>query len=190
MVIDSRLTPSQALAQNPDGLVCPPDILGDLGLMEVRYLSFDGQLHQGQIVVQRAIMAEVEAFFRMALALQFPIAKVIPPSAPEYRWDKHKLVEQDNITYGFAYRTIAGTKKLSLHAYGRAFDVNPQQNPYIRYQNGKAITWPSTKWDAAKAGTLHAEHPLVRLMEGYGWEWGGHWLKSSGRTDYMHFQKL
>jgi hypothetical protein len=97
---------------------------------------------------------------------------------------------EDNVSSGFNYRLIAGTDKPSLHALGRAFDINPRQNPYIRYERREIIAQPKqSKWDKSRPGTLFADHPLVKMMEGFGWEWGGHWSQESGRTDYQHFQK-
>ncbi len=96
-----------------------------------------------------------------------------------------------NVSSAFNYRLIAGTDKPSLHGRGLAFDINPRQNPYIRYSGGKKIVRPhSAVWNKDKPGTLHAEHPLVLLMEGFGWEWADNWTPESGRTDYQHFQKL
>jgi hypothetical protein len=189
MISDANLSPEQALAQNPDS-ECPDEILHTLGLLTVEYLGFDDHIHVGQIVVAQRVMAEVETFFKHALELRFPIAKVVPVADPSYRWDGEKILT-DNVSSGFDYRKIKTTDKLSLHSYGLAFDINPRQNPYIRYKNGKVVlnAPKKTKWEPGKPGVLDAEHSLVRLMEGFGWEWGGNWTPASGRTDYMHFQK-
>lgn len=188
IIIDSQITAAEALAQNPD-MPCPEEILHDLGLMEVEYWGFDRELHQGQIVVNTEVMAEAEAFFKNAIELKFPIEKVIPAASKEYKWDDLKLMA-DNVTSCFNYRLIAGTDKLSNHAYGRAFDVNTVQNPCIRYEKNKRLVQPpKAKWDKDVPGTLYAGHPLVKLMEGFGWEWGGNWTPESGIVDYQHFQK-
>ena len=186
--IDSDLTVHQAIIQNPEQ-VCDEEILDSLGLMGVTYLSFDGRYHDGQIVVALSVMSEVDAFFRHALEMEFPVEKVIPAAHPKYQWEDEKLMA-DNVSSGFNYRLIAGTNKPSLHGLGLAFDINPNQNPYIRYENGKKIIQPKgARWKKDMPGTLHAEHPLVIMMEGFGWEWGGNWLPESGRVDYQHFEK-
>ena len=95
-----------------------------------------------------------------------------------------------NVSSGFNYRLVSGTNRVSPHGQGLAFDINPRQNPYIRYQDGKVIIYPDgAVWDINKPGTLFHDHPLVRFMLGRGWEWGGNWLEQSGRIDYQHFQK-
>lgn len=190
MQIDSQFQPAELLLQNPKMPPCPDNILKNLGVMTVTYNGFDNTLHQGQVIVAMDVMPEVETFFKHALEIGFNIERVIPISAPAYKWDSKKVLK-DNLSSGFGFRYIKGTNKISLHGQGRAFDINPRQNPYIIYKNGRPEVIPKdASWNPSKPGTLHAEHPLVKLMEGLGWEWGGHWSPDSGRTDYQHFQKV
>ncbi len=72
-------------------------------------------------------------------------------------------------------RVIGGTKRLSMHAYAIAFDVDPRQNPWGgKQRNGD----PS----------LLRQHPeFVAVFESAGWTWGGRWRK--GKGDDMHFQR-
>lgn len=190
-VIDSRLDLTEALAQNPED-PCPEEVLQSLGLMSVTHWGFDGRRHNGQIVVAQAVLPEVAAFFRHAYELKFPVAKVVPAAAPRYGWDDEKMMA-DNNSSGFNWRPIAGSREPSMHGKGLAFDINPRQNPYIRYsgksREKKIVQPPHAVWRKNEPGTLHADHPLVHLMEGFGWQWGGHWTRESGRTDYQHFEK-
>lgn len=68
---------------------------------------------------------------------------------------------------GYNYRNIAGTNKLSNHAFGDAIDINPQQNPM-----GKNLVTdlPSNVGDMAAK---------------YGLSWGGAW---NSKKDAMHFE--
>lgn len=188
-IIDSQLNPFEAMAQNPDN-PCPDDIMRGLDVAEVAYIGFDETQHIGQIVMAKAVMPEVMAFFKRAYAMRFPIEKVVTAADPRYSWDDEKLMA-DNASSGFNYRLIAGSDRPSLHGRGLAFDINTRLNPYIRWEGDKKIVQPpGAVWDKEVAGTLHAEHPLVKLMEDFGWEWGGHWTKDSeGVIDYQHFQK-
>lgn len=187
-IIDSNFDPHAVIVQNPNK-PAPGELFHTLGLMQVYYYGFDGKVHQGQIVVASKAMAEVDAFFRQAYEMHFPIERVVPVSAPQYRWNGNKVL-RDNVSAGFDYRTILESKKMSLHSQGLAFDINPKQNPYIRYEGKKTnVTPKDSTWNPDKPGTLYEGHPLVKLMEGFGWEWGGNWTRESGRTDYMHFQK-
>lgn len=187
---DANYEPNEVIIQNPDR-PCPDELLKTLGLMHVTYWGFDGSVYEGQIVIATKIMSEVEAFFNHAYELRFPIERVVPVSAPQYRWNGKKLIE-DNVSAGFDYRMIAETDRPSLHGKGAAFDINPRQNPYIIYEDGqpvKGVPRKNAAIDHSKPGTLSADHPLVKLMQGFGWEWGGNWTPESGRIDYMHFQK-
>ena len=96
----------------------------------------------------------------------------------------------ENVSSGFNYRLIAGADLPSLHSYGFAIDINPVQNPYIRYTPEGIITKPEgAVWNPEVPGTLSADHYLVEFFKGIGWDWGGNWSPESGRVDYQHFQK-
>lgn len=179
---------NKPVVANPEAN-CPAELLAHQKSLQVIYIGFDDQEHSGIIEIHQDIMDDVLAFFEVAYRLRFPVDKVLPASDPKFAWDDNKLMAA-NASSAFNYRLIAGTDKISLHGLGRAFDINPRQNPYIRYKGGETTVLPDgAAWDPNHPGTLHAEHELVRFMENLGWEWGGHWAPESGRTDYQHFQK-
>jgi len=189
-IVDSNITLDEALLPEPGKPTCPNDILKRQQLLTVHYLSFDGKIHRGQLVIDEELEADMLEMFEMARELEFPIAKVVPNAHPNYKWNAHKLVVVDNVSAGFNYRKIKDTNELSCHSYGKAIDLNPKQNPYIRYKNGTETVFPeNARWDPKKPGTLHSSHRLVQFMELRGWEWGGNWAKKNGVVDYMHFQK-
>ena len=68
-------------------------------------------------------------------------------------------------------RVIGGTERLSLHAYGLAFDVDPQLNP----------------WGGRPDAPLRQHPEFVAVFEAEGWTWGGRW--KDGKGDDMHFQR-
>lgn len=178
------------LAQNPDS-VAPKDIIDAMKIVSVTYYGFDGALHTGQIVVAKEVAEDVQAFFALALELQFPIEKVIPISNEKYRWNDEVSCD-DNNSAGFNYRRIFGTDRLSKHALGRAFDINPVQNIYVGYDKDLQEIFRFPKgavYNEAAKGTLTEAHPLVVFMKKLGWTWGGDWTPESGRVDYQHFEK-
>ena len=189
-IIDSSLSLEEALAQNPL-LPAPAEILASQTMLEVKYISFDGLLHHGQIVVHEEVMADVEAFFALALEIEFPIYSVIPVADRRFNFDDEVSCHQNN-TSGYNYREITGGGKLSNHSRGLAFDVNPVQNIYVRFdENGKeTYRLPATAHYVKDApGTLYKDHPLVHFMEARGWAWGGNWNPINGPVDYQHFEK-
>ncbi|MEG1256102.1 M15 family metallopeptidase [Clostridium sp.] len=74
----------------------------------------------------------------------------------------------------FNYRVIAGTGKLSPHAYGIAIDINSNPSDY----------W---KWATREAGEkrmLSYPKELVEIFERNNFVWGGKW----GHFDILHFE--
>ncbi len=182
------MSSAEALAQNPKS-PAPESVLAVLVCKTVLYYGFDGLLRQGQIVVHEKCVADVLAFFTLAKALRFPIAKVVPISHPRYAWSD-ELSCADNNSSGYNYRKIAGKDKLSKHALGIAIDINPMHNPCITLDGdrlessrtpAKGFYYPEV------VGTLTVHHPLVLHMKSIGWDWGGGWRKY-GLLDYHHFE--
>lgn len=183
-VIDSAMSEAEAF----DGLAadCPADVRGRQVLLAVTYHGFDGRLHQGQIVVDRELADDVRAVFRVALDVRFPIQSVVPVSHPRFRKDRawsDDLSMAANNTSGFNYRPVTGGTGLSKHALGRAIDVNPLTNPYVK---GTLVLPPGAKYDPDAPGALTADHPVTKAFLARGWTWGGNW---TSLKDYQHFEK-
>ena len=183
-VVDSAMTPEEAF----EGLAasCPPTIRDQQMVVPVGYWGFDAREHQGQVVVDRDLAADVAAVFAVALREKFPIRSVIPVSAPRFRqdgaWSDDLSMAADN-TSSFNYRPITGGKTLSNHALGRAIDINPFHNPYVK---GSTVLPTGSKYDPSTPGTLTADHPVTRAFLDRGWDWGGNW---KSLKDFQHFEK-
>lgn len=175
-IVDSALTLQAALA----GEKIPAAVRRDLTLVTVSYWSFDHKLHRGQVVIHKDLVADVKAIFQELKRRKFPIAHVIP--VVRYHWSDDASMAANNSS-GFNYRLVPGKKKLSNHAFGRAIDINPVQNPFI--QDGVTMP-PGAVYDPAQAGTI-TEGPIVQAFEKRGWRWGGRWYTS---TDWQHFDKV
>lgn len=176
--------------QNPHS-IAPAHIIEAQRILTVLHYDFDDIVRGGEIVVHEGVSDDVSDFFKLAYELRFPIEKIVPICNERYRWED-ELSMADNNTTGFNYRTIMGTDQLSAHASGRAFDVNPRQNIYVRYDEKERIIacYPNgATYDEHARGTLTKDHELVRFMKKRGWIWGGDWEPSSGRVDYQHFEK-
>ena len=68
------------------------------------------------------------AVLRRLYAEGFPIRRMVPVDA--YGGSDYRSIEADN-TSAFNCRYVDGTTRWSEHAYGRAIDVNPIENPYV-----------------------------------------------------------
>ncbi len=165
------------LAKDP---TCPPEILQALVLIDVKFFGFDGQTHEGQIVVHQDLEKDVKDLFGLMFDSKFPVQEVTP--IVKYIWDDEASMSANNSS-GFNYRKVAGEERLSLHSLGRAIDINPQINPWVR---GDVTQPTNASYNVKEPGTLYAGHQIVELMRARGWEWGGNW---KDYKDYQHFQK-
>ena len=183
-IIDSDMSYEQAF----EGLSahCPLNIKNRQRLINVKYYSFDNRIHQGQMVIDRDLADDIEFAFREALKEKFPVNSVIPISHVSFRgnglWDDNLSMEANNSSC-FNYRTITGRQTISLHASGRAVDINPLQNPYIR---GNTVLPVNSYYNPDVRGTLTRESIIVRSLLSRGWKWGGNWTSPK---DYQHLEK-
>jgi D-alanyl-D-alanine carboxypeptidase len=161
---------------------CPVG-LADLRLLTVSYRGFDGRVHRGRLVVHRDYAAAMVRTMRSLFRLRYPIRRMRLVDA--YGADDHRSMDADN-TSAFNCRIVAGNPGVwSEHAYGRAIDVNPIENPYVTesgYVSPPAGA-PFAQRSHAK-GVIHRGGPVVRAFAAIGWEWGGNW---SWPKDYQHF---
>ena len=157
----------------------PREIRETLALVEVPYISFAGARQQGHLVIHESLAEEVREIFASLTEQRFPIAKVVPIS--EYDWDDEASMA-DNNSSAFNYRNIANSDQLSKHSFGRALDINPLFNPYVR-QDGVVAPHGAT-YDPGRPGTITED--IARLFTDRGWTWGGAW---TNRKDWQHFEK-
>jgi peptidoglycan L-alanyl-D-glutamate endopeptidase CwlK len=126
VIVDSQMSEKEAF----DGLdpACPAEIRNRQKIVEVTYYSDDGKLHRGQLVVDGELEQDIKKVFEVALRERTPIHSVVPASHPRFRrnkrWDDNLTMEANN-TSAFNYRPKTGGGSLSVHAYGRAIDINP-----------------------------------------------------------------
>ena len=162
----------------------------ELTLVQVDYISMDKRLHTGVIMVHRDLAADVTAIFADMLRDSFPIRAVFPAcrfpvKADGDGWDD-EAVMQANATSSFNFRYKTNGTELSLHALGRAIDLNPDFNPYEAYYDGGKLIHPKGSfYDTNRPGTI-TDNNIVKYFEVRGWVWAGRW---GNPVDYQHFQK-
>ncbi len=129
------------------------------------------------------VAADVVHVFRRLFAAGYPIRKMRLIDA--YGGSDFRSIEADN-TSAFNCRRAAGSGSWSNHAYGKAIDLNPIENPYVA--GGRVYHDASRAYvDRSKRrrGMVHAGDVVVRSFAAVGWGWGGAW--SGGVKDYQHF---
>ena len=163
---------------------CPVG-LRDLRVVTSFHFGFDRRVHTGRLIVHRDVAADVVSVLRRLYAARFPIRRMVP--VDRYGGSDFRSIEADN-TSAFNCRYVEGTSRWSEHAYGRAIDINPIENPYV---SGGRTTHPASRPYVARTpcrrGMACPGNVLVRAFQAIGWGWGASW---SGVKDYQHFSAL
>lgn len=160
---------------------CPLGV-DQLRAVNVSHWGYDGVPRIGRLIVEGAHADRMVAVFRDLYAARFPVQQIVP--IDRYGSDDQASMRANN-TSGFNCRYVTGTTRWSEHSYGRAVDVNPLVNPYVR--NGTVDPpegAPYADRSRTDPGMIHADDAAVRAFARQGWAWGGYW--SSGK-DYQHF---
>jgi poly-gamma-glutamate synthesis protein (capsule biosynthesis protein) len=161
---------------------CPVG-LADLRLVEVRRWTFHRDVREGKLVVNEDAVDDMTGALRRVFEHRFPIRRMRLLDA--YGASDRRSMRADN-TSAFNCRFIAGRPGVwSQHAFGRAIDLNPVENPYV---SGDHISPPAGRRFANRSrdrkGMIGGRGPVVRAFRAAGWEWGGRW---DGARDYQHF---
>jgi len=154
----------------------------DLRRVRVTYWGYDGAVHTGDLVVHRVEAVDVAAAFGRMYADRFQIRRIHPVTV--YGSSDDRSMEANN-TSAFNCRRVAGSTSWSEHAYGRAIDINPVQNPYVT-RSGAIVPESGRPWadrSLRVPGMIHAGGPVTRAFGAIGWVWGGTWTYSK---DYQH----
>ena len=178
----SRVSPAELGASWRPG--CPVHH-SRLRRVSIPYWNYAGYRRVGQLIVNVHVVQDVRDAFRHLYERRFQVRSIRPVS--EFRGASDDRSMAANNTSAFNCRYVAGTTTWSQHSYGRAVDVNPVQNPYVR--NGVADPPSGQPWIArtpAGPGMAVPRNVLVRAFKDQGWGWGGDW---SSARDYQHFSQ-
>lgn len=160
----------------------------DLSYVHILHYDFEGNLAEGELICNNYIAQDlIEIFYELYLN-EYQLERV---TLIENYGGDDELSMADNNTSCFNYRVVAGSKKLSQHAYGLAVDINPFYNPYVTFPNGEVHVAPagSEQWSERENNFPYKidENDLCyKLFKEHGFTWGGDWNSSK---DYQHFQK-
>lgn len=161
---------------------CPVPIRR-LRLIHASYHGFDGEDHIGKLVAHKNAVKALVRSLRSMYRKGFKIRKMF--LVDRYEGNDRRSMRADN-TSAFNCRRVSGTDRWSEHAYGRAIDINPVENPYIA-SDGRVSPRrgaPYADRSQHKKGMIHRGSSTVRAFARVGWGWGGKWNSSK---DYQHF---
>ncbi|WP_457606781.1 M15 family metallopeptidase [Nitratifractor sp.] len=163
--------------------------LKDLRYLRIPYRGFDGKRHLGEMIVHKDVAREVVRIFDELYRQGYPIRRMQLVS--DYGGSDWKSIEADN-TSAFNCRPVTGGKKWSRHAYGKAIDINPLENPYIsrsrRIAHKASLPYRKRVGGSSpqRKAVILPNSPVVRSFKSRGWRWGGDWHTIK---DYQHFDK-
>lgn len=168
-----------------------PDIsLEDLRYVRIIHYDFQGQIQEGELVVNQKIAYAVMRVFYQLYKWEYPIESV--RLVDDYEGDDEQSMEANNSS-AFNYRTVEGRTELSKHALGMAVDINPKMNPYVR--NDEYFPKNATEYlerDPEKCTGIHRDKMIhkndmaYKIFKRNGFSWGGDWTNSK---DYQHFER-
>lgn len=161
----------------------------DLSYVAVKYVGFDLETYDGEIICNNAIAQDLVEIFYELYRNEYQIESIA--LIEEYEGDDLASCRANN-TSCFNYREVVGSTSLSKHALGLAIDINPLYNPYITYNSdGSENIYPENAADYADRSKsfpykIDENDLCYKLFTKHGFTWGGHW---NSLKDYQHFQK-
>lgn len=165
--------------------------LDKLRYLRIRYVDFDGNTQDGEMIVNKKIAKKTLKVFYQLYRIEYPIQRM--KLIDEYGADDEASMA-DNNTSAFNYRKVANSNKLSNHSLGLAIDINPRVNPYITsYGIAPANSKVYRVRDASKCRgkyrdyMIHRGDKVYQIFKKYGFSWGGDWKHSK---DYQHFEAI
>ena len=166
----------------------------------IEYYDMQNNLKtDGTIVVLDALADNVVKIFSELKRIHFNINNIHPTALYKKTWRGIEMPDDFNGTEAFVCRNVEHTKRLSLHSFGTALDVNFLQNPCVfidnetneiqnvvpkagvRYLNRSFNRKGKLEKDIGKVND-----EVVKIFKKYGYDiWGGYW---DFPIDYQHFQ--
>ena len=174
---DVALPSDAVIARSTWSPECPVDV-SDLRYVTLPFWGFDGLTHTGELLVHADAVDSVVAGFRHLHERRFPIEEMRVVTRAEL--DLPPTGDGNN-TSAFVCRSSVGSSSWSEHAYGRAVDINPFHNPYVR---GDVVIpeLASAYVDRPDLPGVLTEADVAAFEEA-GWGWGGRWRSSK---DWLH----
>lgn len=159
---------------------CPVP-LRDLRYLRATYMGFDGGEHTGELVVHADAVQVTAALLEGMWNERFPIERM--RLVDDFGGSDDASIAANN-TSAFNCRAATGGSNWSVHAFGRAIDINPVQNPYV---TAGTVLPPAglaylNRGDV-RPGMIVRGDVVWRVVRYVGWGWGGEW---SSLKDYQH----
>jgi len=174
--------PEGVLARSTWTAECPV-ARNELRYVVVQFFGFDGEVHAGELIVHADVAEDVATVFAELHAARFPLEEVRVIAREEL---DAPATGDGNVTSAFVCRPTVGGSRWSEHAFGRAIDINPFHNPYVRGDLViPELAGAYVDRSDVRAGMIVPGDAVTEAFARIGWGWGGDW--SGAATDPMHF---
>jgi hypothetical protein len=142
---------------------------GRVRIAAVLAAAYGGKAVAGQQVRVLFLGNRVRVHRKIAAALARVEQRLVQARAADARLAPYLR----RLSGGFAQRKIAGTDRVSAHAFGIAVDLDSSQSDYWRWQRATPLRWRN-----------RIPQAIVDAFETEGFIWGGRWY----HYDTMHFE--
>lgn len=168
--------------------------LDELRYLKLLHYNYSHKIQVGELIVNEKIAKDCREIFQELFSQQYEIASMclIDKFWTGDSVDSDTNSIENNNTSAFNYRVVPDTDRLSNHAAGFAIDVNPLQNPYVKYNNDGSFAKyykDMEKYTDRKQKEKHMithDDICYQIFAKHGFTWGGDWNNSK---DYQHFEK-
>ena len=160
-----------------------------LRYLHLLHYTEDGRIKLGEMICHKDIADDLTDIFRKLFEAKYPIENM--QLIDNYGADDIRSMGHNNTTC-FNYRTVAGSKKLSNHSLGKAVDINPLYNPYVKRRKDGTYKVSPEKGRQYADRTKTFKYKIdrndlaYRLFKQHGFRWGGDYRSLK---DYQHFEK-
>lgn len=159
-----------------------PVAADELAWVRVAFHGFDDRRHTGELLLHRDVTDDVVEVFAQLWRARFPIEELRVTRRDEL---EAAPTGDGNNSGAFVCRPVVGGSTYSQHAYGRAVDLNPFQNPYTKGDvvlPELASAYLDREW--RRPGMYGADSAVVRAFDAIGWTWGGTWRTAQDRHHF------
>lgn len=164
-----------------------PVPINGLAYLKLLYWGFDDKEHVGGLIVNKELAKDVLEIFLELYKNKFPIEQMRPMY--EFKNNDDASMEANNSS-AFNCREVTGQSGIfSQHSYGRAIDINPRINPYVKESKNLVLPESGREFvdrNKPERGKITRESLIFTLFTTRGWDWGGNW---KDLQDFQHFEK-
>ena len=152
-------------------------------MVSVTHWTFEGEVTQGVLVINADIQGQAREAFAALFEQHFPIRSLRP--VDEFGSDDNVSMAADNTSaFNCRYAVADGDPFWSNHAYGRAIDINPVENPYVFHGEALPPAGAAFMDRTEGPGMLVEGGDALQAFLDAGFTWGGVW----SNPDYQHVE--